>query len=348
MKALIVGAGIAGLTAGVLLKRKNWDVLVLETRAQIGGNCMDYPYENMHIHMYGPHIFHTSTPRVWKFVNEFSGFNGYQHRVKALVPGWSEPLSIPYSKATAQEIGHDLTDDEIRKAFFVGYSEKMWGVPYDQIPAAITQRVQLRRDSHDVRYFLDAYQGMPAAGYHAMFNRMADEIGRSCVQCCASRVEWQSCAKDTDLLVYTGSLDEYFDLEFGRLPYRTIQFILKRGQPKLPCAVVNYCDWDTLNTRCTDFSRFYEASLDPDPSGFTTRCLELPLAWNWESDLAPAYPMRGFPSVDQQLAQYHGIPPAKNTVLCGRLGAYKYMNMDQTIADTMKRLEEKLGEKLYG
>lgn len=346
MKALIVGAGIAGLTAGVLLKRKGWDVRVLETRPFIGGNCADYLYNGVHVHRYGPHIFHTSDQRVWSFVNEFCSFTNYVHKVVAKTYLSDQLLPVPYSKATEKILGRELTDQEIRDAFFVKYSEKMWGRPYAEIPDTITGRVQLRRDTFDPCYFLDKWQGMPSAGYAQMFMNMADEIGHGSVELGVPKGEWQT-RGDHDLEVFTGQLDEYYDLEYGHLPYRAIQFSLRRAQPRTEHAVTNWCD-DRPMTRTTDFSRFYDRECE-----FTVTCDEYPVPyirgnpWAQEHELVPSYPMRDFPEAQAQLEQYLNIKQPDYAVLAGRLGTYWYRNMDAVVADTMVRLERKLGEKLY-
>jgi UDP-galactopyranose mutase len=342
MKALIVGAGIAGLTTGVLLKRKGWDIRVLDCREQTGGNCHDYLQNGLYIHRFGPHIFHTGNQRVWKFVNEFASFTPYSHRVLAHTMLHDRPLPIPYSKETERQLGRELMDDEIRVAFFVKYSEKMWGCPFGWIPKAITGRVPLRRENNDTRYFLDIYQGMPAGGYFSLFGRMGGEIQPFNIDLGVTKDYWRSIYKDYDLTVFTGSLDEFYGLKFGPLLYRTIEFEFKHGQPQQEVAVINWCDSRPM-TRSTDFSQFYNNKVD-----FTTICNEYPYQYTGQAGLVPSYPMRNFPEADKVLDMYLNLKQPDNVVFCGRLGTYKYMNMDATIEDTMQRLECKLGESLYG
>lgn len=342
MKALIVGAGLAGLTAGVLLTRKGWQVRMLETRNHPGGNCADYLYQGVHVHQYGPHIFHTSDMRVWNFVNEFTGMNNYLHRVVAKTSLSDNLLPIPYSKATEQALGRSLTDDEIRSAFFIRYSEKMWGRAYRDIPEAITARVPLRRDNFDTGYFQDKWQGLPAAGYAGMFRRMADEIGGGNIEYGVRENAWREWLDDADLIVYTGRLDDFWEYEYGELPYRAVTFDFRRAQPRQGHAVINWCD-DRPATRTTDFSYFYDAKCD-----LTVTCTEHPSAWVPGVDMVPSYPMKDFPEAHERFVQYTGLHHTVPTVFAGRLAAYRYMNMDTVIADTMARLEERLGTKLYG
>lgn len=344
MKALIVGAGIAGLSAGVLLRRKGWDVQVLESRCHIGGNCADYLYNGIFVHQYGPHIFHTSESRVYRFFSEFTQFNGYQHQVMAETRLVDYPIPIPYSRATEQAMGgRILTDDEIREYIFRVYTERMWGVPYKHVPEAITSRVNLRRDNFDTLYFGDKYQGMPTAGYTAMFQRMVDEIGRDRVELGVRERAWKPWAEVSDLVIYTGPIDDYYDWSLGELPYRAIQFDLRRAQPNTGPAVLNYCV-EVPASRITNFAKFYENTKNVD---FTVTCTEYPKAFVPDNGLDPSYPMRGFPGVDDLIKGYQDLNPGTNVLFMGRLGSYKYMNMDATVSDVMLKLAQKLGEKVY-
>jgi UDP-galactopyranose mutase len=341
MKALIVGSGLAGMTAGVLLKRKGWGVTVMETRPHFGGNCADVLSNGIYVHTYGPHIFHTNDERVFRFLSEFTTFTDYQHKVMALSHVHDKPVPIPYGDATEEALGRKLTDQEIREAFFVKYTEKMWGCKYDQVPASITGRVSLRRPGNDTRYFLDRYQGMPNIGYTHMFMNMADEIGRCNINLGCRLHAWRSWEHEHDLLVFTGMLDEFYDHTHGKLPYRAISFWIRRAQPPQPYAVLNFC-YDIPATRITDFGKFYD-----DKSGFTVTCEEYPQDWTQTDSAVPSYPMRGFPHADEKLAKYEALTHSSNVILAGRLGAYKYMNMDAVVSDTITKLETRLGEKIY-
>ena len=253
MKALVVGAGLAGMTAAVLLKRSGHDVLVMEKRKDIGGNCIDDLVDGVHVHRYGPHIFHTNDARVWKFVNEFTGFTDYQHRVMASIG--HKLISIPYSKRTAEELGRDLSDGEIVDMLFRVYSERMWGCRFSDIPPQITKRVNLRRSNSDTRYFMDKYQGMPSNGYDYMFNSMKYALGPCIFTGCAD-TDWRGESKNYDLVVYTGMLDEYFDCEHGQLPYRGVDLKFDYNQEHTDHAVINFCHSGAAS-RMTDYSCFY-------------------------------------------------------------------------------------------
>jgi len=344
MRAVVVGAGLAGMTAGVLLKRKNWDVLVFDTREYLGGNCSDYKRDGVYVHRHGPHIFHTSDLRVWRFINEFTGFTGYVHHVMAHTGDPGTLLPIPYSKTTERVIGRELSDSEIVDMFFRAYSERMWGCPYEEIPPQIINRVNLRRDNYDTRYFQDKYEGMPVNGYTAMFHEMALEVGHVQVLLHSRPNAWRTWAESADLVVFTGSLDEYYDHNCGTLPYRAIGFGFKHNQVQRSYPVVNYCAPGEAS-RTAYFGRFYDYGQD---GAMSTTCTEYPMAWNKEDDsLVPSYPMVGFPEANAILSEYLKIGAPANTIFCGRLGTYRYMNMDVVISDTMARLEQRLGGTVY-
>lgn len=349
MRVLVVGAGLAGLTAGVLLNRKGHDVRVLETRTHVGGNCWDYLYNGVHVHRYGPHIFHTNDQRVYKFFTEFCTLTNYRHEVKANIQVFGAGgttterlVSIPYSLQTQAELGFDMTDEEIVQTFFRAYSEKMWGRKYAEIPAAITGRVPKRRTDTNTKYFTDLYQGMPADGYSALFTAMSDCIGRNNIEFGVGAHAWRGFSDEVDLVVYTGMLDSFYELEHGYLPYRAIQFEFRHGKPVSKYSVVNWCD-DRPCTRSTDYSRFYPAK----EVAATTIGAEYPFDWDPHSDLVPSYPMRGFAHADEIMARYDALSPGTKVVFAGRLGSYRYMNMDAVIADVMFKLESKLGESMY-
>jgi len=340
MKVLIAGAGLAGLSAGVLIKRMGHDVTVVEKRNFIGGNCNDHTYNGVYVHEYGPHIFHTNHEDVWAFLNEFTSFTDYNHKVVAKTGMGEELYPIPYSEYTEACIGMELTDEQIRKLFFVQYSEKMWGCKFDEIPTTITGRVNLRRDNWDASYFTDKYQGMPAAGYFSMFARMAAEIGKQNIRT-ASGAYLTPDLGVYDHVVYTGRLDEYWNTMYGALPYRALQFDCKHSMPVAKHAVVNFCDNTRPATRETDFSLLYPHSA----VSHTVICREYPKEWSEGCPWEPSYPMRGFTRADELVAKYEALGTPDHITFAGRLGLYKYMNMDAVVKDVMDRVLPRLENK---
>jgi len=337
MKATIVGAGISGLTAATLLTLNGWDVEVFETRPHIGGNCHDCMDGGVFVHTYGPHIFHTDYDDVWEFVNMFTEFNDYRHKVRAKTPFVPDKsIPIPYSKATEEIIGHSWTDHEIIDALFVDYSQKMWGLPWNQLPETITSRVPKRRDNYDECYFIDKHQGMPLHGYTNMFNHMIALIGDERVHLGVCSDEWKIAASYSELVVYTGSVDSYFDYKLGELPYRTLdfQFSSLLTDDLQPVAVINQCN--TLNfTRKTDFSHFYDYAELPS---MVPILVEYPRKYVRDFGDDPIYPMN-WGEGERLAAAYRALTHQgianEHVIFCGRLGRYKYLDMDDAIKEVM-------------
>ena len=153
MKINIIGCGLTGVTAAIILKEQGHDVEIFELRDHIGGNCYDSKIGGVTVHKYGSHIFHTNDEDVWKFLNRYTKFNNYVHRVRANTK--EGQISIPFSKKTAEQLGKDLSPKEIQELLFIEYSERHWGIPWNELPKSISGRVPNKRDDHDDRYFTD-------------------------------------------------------------------------------------------------------------------------------------------------------------------------------------------------
>lgn len=246
-EAVIVGCGLAGSVAARILHDKGWKVTVLETRNHIGGNCFDSYLNDVLVHNYGPHTFHTNIESVWKFISRFTAFNSFTFRVLANTKRGLVP--IPFNKTTESLVGN-LSDDEIKDLLFKDYSEKQWGTPWDEIPEEITSRVPTRRDNYDDRYFCDKYQGIPVLGYTKMFESLLKDIPikLSCDKSEYKKVKF-------DLMVYTGKLDEYFDFCFDRLPYRSLRFEHILSNPRKQ-HMINECNSANRHTRSYDQSHW--------------------------------------------------------------------------------------------
>ena len=173
MKAVIVGCGLSGITSAILLNEKGYDVEIFDTRHHIGGNCYDKKVEGVMVHQYGPHGFHTNNEKVWKFLNKYSKFNDVCLRVMGNTADGLIPL--PYSPASEKIIG-SKTPEQIKELIFKDYSEKMWGIPWDEFPKSISGRVPTKRDDPSLCFHLDKYQGIPENGYTSMFNNMTQSI----------------------------------------------------------------------------------------------------------------------------------------------------------------------------
>jgi len=325
MKFHIVGSGISGSTAARLLADAGHRVEIWETRSHTGGNCHDETVNGVTVHRYGPHLFHTNDRAVWDFLSRFTAWTDF--RLKVVADTALGRISIPYSRVTERQLGRALTDAEIRDLIFADYSEKQWGVPWKELPAAITGRVPLRRDNDDDRYFTDEFQGQPAAGYSAMFTNMLDGIP---VHLGVPPDEWRSHRKPGDRVIYTGKIDGYFKGVHGPLPYRSLRFEHEWSATRLPNSIINQCN-RLPHTRIYEHARF---SGQNPPLTLITR--EYPLAHGPGNE--PYYPVP-FGEGMAIYQRYRALAAAETgTVFLGRLATYSYLDMWMAVAQAMTKL----------
>lgn len=328
MKINIIGCGLAGVTSAILLKEQGHDVEIFESREHIGGNCYDEKMDDVVVHKYGLHCFHTNDKEVWDFLNRYTKFNNHNLRARANTK--LGLLTIPYNKTTAREIGRDLSEQEIHELIFKDYSERHWGIPWDSLPRSISGRVPTKRDSYDNRYSLDTYQGIPEKGYTEMFKNMLDGIT---VNLGVSKDEYKKLK--CDKMIYTGKPDEFFNLEFGKLSYRSLRFEhTKVKRTNLfsfdKGAQINECNTKPYN-RTVDNSVFLNQQL---PHTIYTR--DYPEEHNDMND--PIYP-KNF-GIDQQVFNRYkkAIKSENNVTFLGRLATYKYLDMWMSIKQVMTKL----------
>lgn len=326
-KILIVGAGISGATAARLLHDAGHEVEISDCRNHIGGNCYDERVGEVTMHKYGPHLFHTNDEGVWRFLSRFTEWTDYEHRVVADTT--LGRISIPYSKKTESQLGKKLSDEEIRKLIFVDYSEKQWGVTWDELPAAITNRVPAKRENADERYFTDRFQGQPAEGYAVLFENMLDGIK---VETGVERDAWRQVKNQYDLLIYTGKVDEYFDYSLGRLPYRSLRFEHEISKTRLPHAVINQCNQ-------LPFTRIYDhAYFSGENPHQTIITKEFPESHNHNNE--PYYPMPFGEGMDL-FQKYKALCKEEHkTIFLGRLATYSYLDMWMAVAQVMVKLKQ--------
>jgi UDP-galactopyranose mutase len=357
---LVVGAGFAGAVLAERLADAGRSVLVVDRRPHVAGNAYDETDDaGVLIHRYGPHIFHTNAQKVVDYLSRFTDWRPYEHRVLASVDGRLVPM--PINRTTVNAVfGLDLqTDDQVEtlyqalaeprqpvrtsedvvlgrvgrllyELFFRGYTRKQWGMDPSELAATVTARVPARTNDDD-RYFTDTFQAMPADGYTAMFERMLDhpniELGLG--------TDFAD-IRDTvahDHLIFTGPIDEYFGHRFGPLPYRSLTFRTETldRQWAQPVAVINHPN-DHDYTRVTEFKH-----LTGQRHPRTSLMYEFPTA-----DGDPYYPIPR-PENDERYKRYQALADATPGVtFVGRLGTYRYYNMDQVVAQalaTFERLE---------
>ncbi len=379
MRYWIVGAGPAGCAlARVLAESGNADVTVLESRAQVAGNAYDEPdAAGVLVHRYGPHIFHTKDAAAYAFLSRFTDWYPLEHKVLASVHGQLVPvpfnllsLRMTYAAPRAAEMEKSLTEafgagarvsildllartepelnelaQYVYENVFRFYTLKQWGVAPDALDPAAMARVPVIV-GEDCRYFQDPYQGMPADGYTALFERMLDhprihvELNRNA--CERFTLEGSELRLDGDLcrepVIYTGALDELMGYRLGRLPYRTLDFQFETlpVDSYQPVGVVNYTV-DEPYTRITEFKKLTGQQL----RGVTTIAREYPRACR-EGDI-PYYPIPERESGERYAAYRAQADKCKNLTLLGRLAEYKYYNMDTIIGRALETGRALLG-----
>lgn len=350
---LIVGAGITGCTlaerlANVLGKK----VLLIEQRPHIGGNVYDaFNADGILVHQYGPHIFHTWNEEVWSYLSRFTHWIPYQHRVLAWIDDQLVPFPINIetinrlyelqlnestigefyrnvrievkSPRNSEEIVISAVGRDLYEKFFKNYTKKQWGVyPCDLAPE-VTARIPYRQNRDD-RYFNDSYQGIPLEGYTKMIERMLDSPKIE-IRCNTSYREIQNLVR-ADRVIYTGTIDGYFNYCLGALPYRSLQFRFETLETPFfqPVAVVNYPN-DHNFTRITEYKH-----LTGQEHPRTTISKEYPC-----SNGDPFYPVPT--PVHQALyMQYSKLATSESHILfCGRLGRYRYLNMDEAVSEAL-------------
>lgn len=321
---LIVGAGITGATIARLLTDAGKQCLVIDKRNHIGGNCYDEPHDDYYINKYGGHIFHTNSDEIWEFVNRYSEWLPYEHRVKAMYRG--KVYSLPPNKLTLQQLdlrnGQQHTEAVLRQTFFAGYSYKQWGMSIDELPNGILKRIPFRSD-YDDRYFSDKYQAMPKMGYTAFIANMLNGIP----------VQLETGYTGDSLgyrqVIYTGSLDALYMYEHGRLPYRSLSWKTEFLKEGIGCATLNYTDYMPAFTRKMEWQYFGNRQKKRDRTAVTT---EYPQAWDGTN--IRMYPI----NTERNNAlhkKYADMAKADGLLFAGRLATYRYLNMDQAIGNGM-------------
>ena len=350
---LIVGAGFAGsVLAERLATQANKKVLIIDKRDHIAGNAYDYfNNDGILIHKYGPHIFHTNSKEVFEYLNQFTPWRPYEHKVLASVDGQLVPIPINLNTInqlyglnlcsadveeffaqraekvdrvkTSEDVVVSKVGRELYEKFFRGYTRKMWDLDPSELDASVTARVPTRVNRDD-RYFTDTYQAMPLYGYTHMLQNMLSHKN--------IKIMLKTDYKDIiDIipyknLIFTGPVDEYFNYCYGKLPYRSLEFKFETIDREVfqSTGTINYPN-EQLYTRITDF-KYLTGQVHPK----TAIVYEFPKA---EGD--PYYPVPR-PENAELYKKYQQLASTmKNTYFVGRLATYKYYNMDQVVAQAL-------------
>jgi UDP-galactopyranose mutase len=349
---LIVGAGFSGSVLAERLAASGMRVCVTDRRPHIAGNAYDhYDEQGLLVHKYGPHIFHTNSDRIFRYLSQFTAWRPYEHRVLASVDGKLLPFPINIDTVNAlygteygelevkalfdrmaEPIEHVRTFEDavvskigrsLYEKFIANYTRKQWGLDPSHLEASVAARIPTRLN-HDDRYFTDKYQAMPLHGYTRMFERMLANpritlLLQADFRDIGGEVKYRN-------LIYTGPIDEYFDYYYGKLPYRSLAFKFETHDTRRfqAGAVINYPN-EHAYTRITEFKYLTGQQHDK-----TSVVYEYPSA---EGD--PYYPIPQPENAElyQKYKQLADITP--NVQFVGRLGTYKYYNMDQCVGQAL-------------
>ena len=380
---IVVGSGLFGLTvAERAASQLGKNVLIVERRPHLGGNAYSEaePETGLEVHKYGAHLFHTSNKRVWDYVNQFTDFTGYQHRVFAMHNGtaYQFPMGLGlinqffgkyYSPEDAKKLiqeqaaeinSEDATNLEekaisligrpLYEAFIRDYTAKQWQTDPKELPAGNITRLPVRY-TFDNRYFNDTYEGLPVDGYAAWLNNMADhELIEVRLNTDWFEVRDQIRADNPDApVVYTGPLDRYFNYEEGTLGWRTLDF--ETEVLDIPdfqgTSVMNYNDAEFPYTRIHEFRHFHPERADVYPKDKTVIMKEY--SRFAEGDDEPYYPINT-PDDREMLLKYRERADKETAdhkvFFGGRLGTYQYLDMHMAIASALNMFDNKLADIL--
>lgn len=332
---LIVGAGFAGAVCAEQLAAAGRVVQVIDARGHLGGNAYDeVDSTGVLVHTYGAHIFHTNSIRIWEYLSRFTAWRAYEHRVLAevLIGGRRRLVPVPINLRTVRAFGGDLT--AARAAIYGGYTRKQWGPYADELDDSVLARVKIRANNED-RYFVDTFQGIPLAGYAALFARLL-ESPRIRIDLKTSYADLLRAGLTGGPTIYTGPIDEFFDYRLGRLPYRSARFDRwsfrvthhTLEEPLVqPVGVINYPDAEVGWTRAIEF-RHLTGQRDLE---FSTVAREFPTATG-----DPFWPVKTAASAALR-AQYLELArlEAPSVHFLGRLGTFQYLDMHQVIGQAL-------------
>lgn len=353
---IIVGSGLFGAVFAQRVKAKGKRCIVLERRGHIGGNIYTEEIEGINVHKYGAHIFHTSDGEVWKYINEFADFNNYINTPIANYNG--EIYNMPFNMNTFNKMWGVITPEQaaakinegrneikgeprnleeqaislvgrdIYEKLVKGYTEKQWGRKCSELPASIIRRLPVRM-TYCNNYFNDTWQGIPIGGYTNIIERLLDGVEvKLNTDFLKNKEEYKGMAK---AVIYTGAIDEYYEYCFGPLEYRSLRFETEIiDTPNYQgVAVMNYTDEKTPYTRVIEHKHF-----EFGEQSKTVISREYSLEWNVGTE--PYYPINDDKN-QKRYEQYKSLAEKDNIYFCGRLGEYRYYDMDDTVKSALDK-----------
>ena len=367
---LVVGSGLYGAIFAHEAKKAGKSVLVIDKRTNIAGNVYTEKIEGINVHKYGAHIFHTNNENVWNYVRKFAEFNRFTNSPVANYKG--ELYSMPFNMYTFNKMWGVVTPEEaankiaeqrkeitgepqnleeqaislvgrdIYEKLVKGYTEKQWGRDCKDLPAFIIKRLPVRL-TFDNNYFNALYQGIPIGGYTKMVKNMLNGIEvRLDTNYLSDRLKYNSLAKK---IVYTGAIDEYFDYQFGNLEYRSVRF--ENEILDIPNfqgnAAVNYTDKETPWTRIIEH-KWFEFGKDEEGNDIPKTVISREYSSEWKVGDEPYYPVNDEKNSNLYKKYKELALQEKNVIFGGRLGEYKYYDMDKTIEAALDRCRNEFGE----
>ena len=357
---VIVGAGFSGAVVARELAEAGIASWVVDGRSHVAGNAHTERRDNgVMVHVYGPHIFHTEHQHVWDYINKYGDMMPYNHRVKATSGGrvYSLPVNLhtinqffgttmsPSEAADFIAARADATIDtpvsfedqalkfvgrDLYEAFFKGYTQKQWGVSPTELPASILARLPVRF-SYEDSYFNHPYQAIPRDGYTPIVEAILDH---PLIEVTLGQTVTPAELASAEHVFWSGPIDEYFDGCFGKLGYRTLDFVESEDSGDFQgCPVMNYCDADVAYTRITEHKHFAPWEHHDGTTLYTeySRLAQ-------DGDI-PYYPIRQVREKEQLLQYVEAAQAATDVTFLGRLGTYRYLDMDVTIKEALEVAE---------
>lgn len=368
---LIVGAGLFGAVFAHEAAQKGKTCLVIDKRDHIGGNIYTEEIEGIQVHRYGAHIFHTSRKEVWDYVNQFAEFNHFVNspiavykdelynlpfnmntfhqlwgvrtpaEAKAKIQGQIARMHITHPK-NLEEQALALVGQDVYEKLVEGYTRKQWGRECKDLPAFIIKRLPLRY-TYDNNYFKDPWQGIPKGGYTRIIKKLLEGV-----QVCLNTdffANREELTAQADKVLFTGMIDQFYDYCYGELEYRSLRFeteVLEMGNYQ-GNAVVNYTDREVPYTRIIEHKHFEPELEAEEPKDYTIISREY--STEWKPGMEPYYPVNDEKNSKLYEAYRELAKKEKNVIFGGRLGQYKYYDMDKVIDAALAAARHELGKE---
>ena len=334
-KILIIGSGLSGSVIAHEFAKKDYEVSIIEKRNHIGGNCYDFKNDiNILIHKYGPHLFHTSNDECVSWLSNFTDWIPYKHKVKAQLAN-GRYVTLPVNKETAEIVGKD----NIINTFFAPYTKKMWGLDLSEISPDIINRVSIREDLNEYYFPNDNFQAMPKDGYTKVFEKI---FSHENIKVYLNTPYKIGIEKNFDLIFNSMPIDEYFNYNLGHLPYRSIKFhTYTIPIPHiLPVVTVNFTN-NSPYTRVTEWKNIPNNQINIQNEFYTTITIEEPCSYEL-NNMERYYPIKDLSGDNIKLYKQYLSQKNSNMFFIGRCGKYTYMDMDDTISESLKLCKDLL------